>query len=48
MGDAVLMLHERIANSELITVAGAGHSPHWEEPEFFNEKLTYFLSKVNW
>ncbi|MFO7965182.1 MAG: alpha/beta hydrolase [Desulfobacterales bacterium] len=39
------ILNEGIRNSELVTVPGAGHSPHEETPDFFNEKLDAFLKK---
>jgi 3-oxoadipate enol-lactonase len=42
--EASRALKEGIPNAELITIPGAGHSPHEEAPELFNEKLTAFLS----
>ena len=45
---AAHILNKGIAGSELVVVKGSGHSPHQESPEFFNEKLTAFLKKINW
>lgn len=39
-------LHERIRKSELHVVPDAGHMTNLENPEFFNEKLLGFLTKV--
>ena len=38
------ILHEGIKDSQLVVVPGAGHTPHEESTDFFNEKLTAFLS----
>ncbi|MFC1914126.1 alpha/beta fold hydrolase [Chloroflexota bacterium] len=46
MANSAQTLKKGIANSELITVKGVGHSPHYESPELFNEKLLEFLSRV--
>ena len=46
--EAVQVLKEGIAGSELITVKGVGHSPHEEAPDVFNEALLKFLDKVKW
>lgn len=40
-------MHERIPDSELVTFAESGHSPHWEEPERFNTALTEFVARVS-
>lgn len=48
MADGVQTLKKGIANSELITVKGVGHSPHYESPNFFNEKLLEFLDRIGW
>ncbi len=45
---AVKSLKKGIADSELVTVKGAGHSPHEEAPDFFNETLLKFLDRINW
>ena len=42
------MLNDSIKGSELITAHGAGHSPHEEAPDFFNDILSSFLSEVKW
>ena len=39
------ILNEGIKDSQLITVSGAGHSPHEETPSVFNENLAAFLKK---
>jgi len=43
---AAQALQERIAGSELHIVPQAGHMSNLENPEFFNEKLLYFLKRV--
>ncbi len=45
---AVLTLKEGIADSELVTVKVAGHSPHEEAPDVFNEALLKFMDRINW
>ncbi len=40
-------MHERIPDSELTIIAGAGHTPQIEKPEEFNRVLTGFLSRVH-
>lgn len=42
------VLHQSIENSELVTVTGAGHSPHEDAPELFNKKLLAFLAGISW
>jgi non-heme chloroperoxidase len=39
-------MHERIPDSELVLFSESGHSPHWEEPEKFNESLREFVAGV--
>jgi len=46
--EAVQILRRGIANSELVTVKGVGHSPHEEAPDVFNEALLKFLNRINW
>jgi pimeloyl-ACP methyl ester carboxylesterase len=46
--DAVQILKGGIADSELVTVKGVGHSPHEESPDFFNDTLLKFLGRINW
>ncbi|MDA4136957.1 MAG: alpha/beta hydrolase [Thaumarchaeota archaeon] len=38
-------LHSRLAGSQLKVVHGAGHVPHWEEPDVFNGLVTDFLQR---
>ena len=45
---AVQILKEGIADSELVTVKGVGHSPHEESPEVFNDRLLKFLGGIDW
>jgi len=42
------ILRDSISGAELITAHGAGHSPHEETPDFFNEILSSFLSEIKW
>jgi len=42
------VLEEKIADSELVTVKGAGHNPHEEAPDVFNEALLKFLDRIEW
>lgn len=46
--NAVQILKEGIAGSELVTVNGVGHSPHEEAPDVFNEALLRFLNRITW
>ena len=39
-------LKESIAGAQLVVVPGAGHSPHEETPDIFNERLATFLETV--
>lgn len=39
-------LHSKLKNSELEIFRGAGHVPHWERPEEFNEKVSNFLRRT--
>lgn len=48
MANGVQTLKKGIANSELITLKGVSHSPHWESPDFFNDKLLDFLTRIDW
>ena len=48
MEDGSQTLKKGIANSELVTVKNVGHSPHFEAPDVFNEKLLEFLKRVDW
>jgi pimeloyl-ACP methyl ester carboxylesterase len=41
------VLQKSIAGSRLVTYAGAGHSPHWEEPERFAADLMAFIRSVD-
>lgn len=40
-------MHERIPGSELVMIAGAGHTPQIEKPAEFNQSLSGFLSRVH-
>ncbi len=46
--DAVQVLKQGIANSELVTVKGVGHNPHEEAPDIVNRELLKFLDRVKW
>ncbi len=48
MAGAVQVLNKGIANSELVTIKGAGHNPHEDNPADFNKALLGFLGKVRW
>ena len=39
-------LNVAIAGSRLVTYAGAGHSPHWEEPQRFAAQLVSFVAEL--
>jgi pimeloyl-ACP methyl ester carboxylesterase len=40
------LLHQRIAQSELYLIPGAGHLSNLENPELFNMRLDQFVSTV--
>ncbi|MDO8616241.1 MAG: alpha/beta fold hydrolase [Dehalococcoidia bacterium] len=40
-------MHERIAGSDLVMIAGAGHTPQIEKAQEFNAVLTGFLARVH-
>jgi pimeloyl-ACP methyl ester carboxylesterase len=42
-----LRMHQRIADSELAIIAGAGHTPTLEKPLEFNEALLSFLARAD-
>ena len=42
------IMKEGIPDSELVTVRGAGHNPHEEAPDVFNEALLKFLDGIKW
>ena len=46
--EAVQTLKAGIADSELVTVKGVGHSPHEDAPDVFNEALLKFLGRIKW
>jgi pimeloyl-ACP methyl ester carboxylesterase len=46
--DAVQVLKDGITDSELVTFKDAGHNPHEEATDAFNETLQRFLAKVKW
>jgi len=37
------MIARRVPNNELVIVPECGHSPYWEQPEFFNRAVLNFL-----
>jgi pimeloyl-ACP methyl ester carboxylesterase len=37
-----------IPRAELVTYAGIGHSPHWEDPSRFADDLAGFVKRVTW
>jgi pimeloyl-ACP methyl ester carboxylesterase len=39
------MIARHIPNSEVAIVAESGHSPYWEEPEFFNRTVLQFIGR---
>jgi pimeloyl-ACP methyl ester carboxylesterase len=39
-------LRAAIPGARLVTYAGAGHSPHWEEPERFAAQLAAFVAEL--
>jgi pimeloyl-ACP methyl ester carboxylesterase len=39
------MIARHIPNSELVIVAESGHSPYWEQPEFFNRTVLDFIGR---
>ena len=39
-------LERAIATSRLVVYAGAGHSPHWEEPERFAGQVATFVAEL--
>jgi len=41
-------MNEGIPDSELVIIGGAGHSPHEEAPDVFNQVLTRFLAGIKW
>jgi len=40
-------MHQRIADSELLIITGAGHTPTLEKPSEFNQALLSFLARVD-
>jgi pimeloyl-ACP methyl ester carboxylesterase len=40
-------IHRAIPNSELVVIAGAGHTPTLEKPVEFNEALLSFLARID-
>lgn len=43
--EAIRLLHEAVADSSLVTLAGTGHSAFYENPEGFNQTVLDFLDK---
>jgi len=46
--EAVQVLKEGIADSELVTFKDVGHNPHEEATDAFNEALLKFLDRIKW
>ena len=44
---AAQLTHERIANSKLVTIPGAGHLSNLDQPELFNQEVMRFLEEVD-
>ena len=40
------MIARRVPNNELVIVPECGHSPYWEQPEFFNRTVLNFLRGI--
>ena len=47
MLEASRRMHERIAESELVIIRGAGHTPQIERAPEFNRVLSDFLGRVH-
>jgi pimeloyl-ACP methyl ester carboxylesterase len=39
------MIARHIPNNEVAIVAESGHSPYWEQPEFFNRTVLEFIGR---
>ena len=39
------MIARHIPDNELAIVAESGHSPYWEQPEFFNRTVLDFIGR---
>ena len=37
------MIARHVPNNELVIVPECGHSPYWEQPEFFNRTVLEFI-----
>jgi pimeloyl-ACP methyl ester carboxylesterase len=44
--DVMQAMHEKISNSELITVSGSGHMTPIEKPEIVTQNMEDFLSRA--
>jgi pimeloyl-ACP methyl ester carboxylesterase len=40
------MIARHVPNNELVIVPECGHSPYWEQPEFFNRTVLEFIRRV--
>jgi pimeloyl-ACP methyl ester carboxylesterase len=41
------MIARHVANNELVIVPECGHSPYWEQPEFFNRTVLEFIRRTS-
>jgi len=41
------MIARHVPNSDLVTVPECGHSPYWEQPEFFNRTVLGFIGRTS-
>jgi pimeloyl-ACP methyl ester carboxylesterase len=39
------MIARLVPNNEVVIVAECGHSPYWEQPEFFNRTVLGFIGR---
>jgi pimeloyl-ACP methyl ester carboxylesterase len=44
--DESARMADAIADAELVTIAGSGHSPQWEQPDAWFEALATFLQRI--
>jgi pimeloyl-ACP methyl ester carboxylesterase len=40
------MIARHLPNNELVIVPECGHSPYWEQPEFFNRTVIEFIRRT--
>jgi pimeloyl-ACP methyl ester carboxylesterase len=39
------MIARHVPNNQLVIVPNCGHSPYWEQPEFFNRTVLEFIRR---